>query len=102
MENNVIFVCASGDEMPMYMNAADVVVYPTIFQQGEAFGIAPVEAMACGKPVIVTNSGGLVESTYNGINGIVVDKNPDTLVADLASNIDRLLSDKELLGVPGK
>ncbi len=95
MENNVLFVCASGDEMPMYMNAADVIVYPTIFQHGEAFGIAPVEAMACGKPVIVTNSGGLVESTQNGINGIVVDKDPDTLVADLASNIDRLLSDKE-------
>ena len=94
MENNVIFVSASGDEMPLYMNASDIIVYPTIFQQGEAFGIAPVEAMACGKPVIVTNSGGLVESTYDGINGIIVDKNPDTLVADLARNIDRLLSDK--------
>lgn len=95
MKDNTLFISASGDEMPLYMNAADVVLYPTIMPQGEAFGIAPVEGMACGRPVIVTNSGGLVESTYPGINGLIVDRNPDTLAAELAQNIDRLLEDTE-------
>ncbi|HTY91928.1 MAG TPA: glycosyltransferase family 4 protein [Methanocella sp.] len=105
MEKNVIFVSASGSEMPLYMNAADVVVYPTIFYKGEAFGIAPVEAMACGRPVIVTNSGGLVESTYHGINGLVVDKDPQTLARELAEGIDRLIADAclgEYLGKNGR
>lgn len=92
MVDSVLFVSATNEEMPQYMNASDVILYPTIMPQGEAFGIAPIEAMACGKPVIVTNSGGLVESTQHNINGIVVDKDPDKLVEALANNIDYLLT----------
>jgi glycosyltransferase involved in cell wall biosynthesis len=105
MEGHVMLVNASGDQMPLYMSAADVVIYPTIFPQGEAFGIAPVEAMACGKPVIVTDSGGLVESTSNGINGLIIDRDPDKLSEKLADNIDRLLTDRgyaEYLGKNGR
>ncbi len=105
MRDRVLFVSPPGDEMPAYMNAADIVVYPTIFPPGEAFGIAPVEAMACGRPVIVTNSGGLVESTSHNINGLVVDRDPDTLAEELAQSIDRLLADRELaeyLGANGR
>lgn len=102
MEKNVIFVSATGDEMPLYMNAADVIIYPTIFYKGEAFGIAPVEAMACGRPVIVTNSGGLVESTFHGINGLIVDRDPDTLAAELAKSIDCLIADRDMAEYLGK
>ncbi|HTX44175.1 MAG TPA: glycosyltransferase family 4 protein [Methanocella sp.] len=102
VEDNVVFVSATGEEMPLYMAAADIVVYPTIFPRGEAFGIAPVEAMACGRPVIVTNSGGLVESTSHNINGLVVDRNPDTLAGELADSIDRLLADREFAEFLGR
>jgi glycosyltransferase involved in cell wall biosynthesis len=102
VEDSIVFVSATGEEMPVYMNAADVVVYPTIFPKGEAFGIAPVEAMACGRPVIVTNSGGLVESTSHNINGLIVDRNPDSLVRELADSIDRLLADREFAEFLGK
>jgi glycosyltransferase involved in cell wall biosynthesis len=102
VEDSVVFVSATGDEMPLYMNAADVVVYPTIFPKGEAFGIAPVEAMACGRPVIVTGSGGLVESTSHNINGLIVDRNPDTLARELADSIDRLLADREFAEFLGR
>lgn len=102
MDDSVVFVSARGDEMPLYMNAADVVVYPTIFPKGEAFGIAPVEAMACGRPVIVTNSGGLVESTSHNINGLIVDKNPESLARELAESIDRLLADREFAEFLGR
>lgn len=102
MAGHVLFINASGDEMPMYMNAADVIVYPTIMPQGEAFGIAPIEAMACGKPVIVTDSGGLVESTHHDINGLIVKRDLNTLSEDLARNIDRLLTDRDFARYLGK
>jgi glycosyltransferase involved in cell wall biosynthesis len=102
VENNVRFIIATGDEMPLYMGASDVVVYPTIFEKGEAFGIAPVEAMACGRPVIVTDSGGLLESTSHGINGLIVSRDPDTLAVELAKSIDRLLADPGLSDYLGR
>jgi len=99
--DNILFIAASNEEMPWYMQASDVILYPTIMPQGEAFGIAPVEGMACGKPVIVTRSGGLVESTQHGINGFVIEADPDTLAARLAEHIDRLLCDQALAGYLG-
>jgi glycosyltransferase involved in cell wall biosynthesis len=91
VSDNIKFVSIPADEMPMYMNAADIVVYPTVLPQGEAFGIAPVEAMACCRPVIVTNSGGLSESTSHEVNGLVVNNDPATLTEALARNIEYLL-----------
>jgi glycosyltransferase involved in cell wall biosynthesis len=91
VSDNIQFVSIPADEMPVYMNAADIVIYPTILPRGEAFGIAPVEAMACGRPVIVTNSGGLVESTSHNINGLVVESDPAALTENLASGIEYLL-----------
>lgn len=96
VSDNILFVAATGDEMPLYMQASDVVLYPTIMPQGEAFGIGPVEGMACGKPVIVTRSGGLVESTSHGINGIVLEADSETLTDRLAQNIENLLFNPEL------
>jgi len=102
MEGHVRLVNAQAEEMPLYMSAADLVVYPTVLPGGEAFGIAPVEAMACGKPVIVTDSGGLVESTSHGINGLVVGRDPDELAEKLAESIDRLLADRDYAEYLGK
>ena len=102
LEDSVRFIDARGDEMPLYMNSADVVVYPTILPQGEAFGIAPVEAMACGRPVIVTASGGLVESIRHGINGLVIERDPDTLAGRLSRCIGLLLGSPELAEYLGK
>ncbi|GAA1408273.1 glycosyl transferase [Glutamicibacter uratoxydans] len=45
--------------------AASVLVFPAI----EDFGIMPVEALASGTPVIVSNYGGTTETVINGING---------------------------------
>jgi glycosyltransferase involved in cell wall biosynthesis len=101
VSDNILFIAPGNDEMPQYMQASDVILYPTIMPQGEAFGIGPVEGMACGKPVIVTRSGGLVESGQQGINGFVLEPDPNTLTEELAAHIDLLLCNPELAAYYG-
>ena len=46
------------DELPLWYNAAAVFVYPSLY---EGFGLPPLEAMACGTPVIVSDVSSLPE-----------------------------------------
>lgn len=48
-----------ADELPLWYNAAETFVYPSIF---EGFGMPVVEAQACGTPVIVSNVSSLPEA----------------------------------------
>ncbi|WP_322511707.1 glycosyltransferase family 4 protein [Chloroflexus sp.] len=57
---------------------ADIFVFPT---QAEAFGIAAVEAIACGAPVIATPVGGLPDIVQDGVNGFLVPQNEPAAVA---------------------
>lgn len=53
----------------------------------EDFGIAPVEAMAAGKPVIAFRAGGATETVVDGVTGVFFD---DATVESLASAIESL------------
>ena len=55
-------------ELPLWYNAADVFVYPSVY---EGFGLPPLEAMACGVPVIVSDASSLPEVV--GDAGLLVD-----------------------------
>lgn len=77
-------------ELPLYYAACDVFVIPSIL---EAFGLVAVEAMACGKPVVGTNVGGIPDIIINGVNGFLVEpKNPQSI----AEKIIILLKNPEL------
>lgn len=61
-----------------------VVVIPSVDSAGmqEPFGIAALEAMASGKPVIVSDVGGLPEVVRNGVDGYVVPQKDPQALAD--------------------
>ena len=46
------------NDLPLFYNACEVLVYPSFY---EGFGLPPLEAMACGTPVIVSNVTSLPE-----------------------------------------
>lgn len=48
----------SADELPAIYSEADLFVYPSLY---EGFGLPPLEAMACGVPVITSNNSSLPE-----------------------------------------
>ena len=68
----------------------------------ESFGVAIIEAGAAGRPVVVSNAGGLPEVVLDGRTGIVVPKENPQAAADA---ISKLVLDRELriqMGEAGK
>jgi glycosyltransferase involved in cell wall biosynthesis len=76
------------EELPLWYAAATLFVFPSIY---EGFGMPPLEAMACGTPVVTSNSSSLPEVV--GEAGITVSPHDP---AGFAEAIDRVLSDSEL------
>jgi glycosyltransferase involved in cell wall biosynthesis len=76
-------------EVPAWVRSADVVLAVPWY---EPFGITPLEAMACGRPVVATAVGGLVDTVVDGETGdLVPPRDPDRLGEVLAA----LLADDE-------
>lgn len=73
-------------DVPALLRSADAVVcYPWY----EPFGIVPLEAMACGVPVVVAQVGGLVDSVVNGVTGLhVPPRSPQALAPVLRALLD--------------
>ncbi|MEA3254915.1 MAG: glycosyltransferase [Candidatus Altiarchaeota archaeon] len=87
--NGVLFVSVAEEDLPHYYAACDVFALPSVTRQ-EAFGVVLLEAMACGKPVIATNVGGVPYVV--GESGIIVEpRNTEAL----SSAISKILSDNE-------
>lgn len=87
------------DQLPPILRSADAVVCAPWY---EPFGIVPLEAMACGVPVVVATVGGLVDTVVDGATGLHV---PPRDPASIAAALDRLLDDPGLrasLGAAGR
>jgi glycosyltransferase involved in cell wall biosynthesis len=49
----------------------------------EPFGLAPIESMACGTPVIAVNEGGYKDTVVDGECGYLIERNPDLLIRSM-------------------
>jgi D-inositol-3-phosphate glycosyltransferase len=84
------------DELPALLRSADVVACVPWY---EPFGIVPLEAMACGVPVVASAVGGLVDTVVDGVTGVhVPPRRPDRLAAALRA----LLADEERRSALGR
>ena len=78
------------EQVPPLLRSADVVVCAPWY---EPFGIVPLEAMACARPVVASAVGGLIDTVVDGITGIhVPPRRPDKL----AEALRLLLSDEAM------
>jgi glycosyltransferase involved in cell wall biosynthesis len=78
------------DDVPRILSLTDVFALPS---ENEPFGRAIIEAMAAGKPVVATRSGGVPEIVDEGETGLLVEPRSGT---QLARAICQLLGDPEL------
>jgi glycosyltransferase involved in cell wall biosynthesis len=78
----------ADEHLPALYSAADLFAFPSLY---EGFGLPPLEAMACGTPVVCSNAGSLPEVL--GDAALMVDPQD---VEGLASAMWNVLNDREL------
>jgi glycosyltransferase involved in cell wall biosynthesis len=77
------------EELVDTLNRAALLLYtPSL----EPFGFAPLEANACATPVVAVAEGGVRETVKDGVNGFLVDREPEQIAAAL----EKLLNDHTL------
>lgn len=92
IQNKVMFT-GFADNPIKYLKKMDIFVLPSLW---EGFPNVLLEAMACGVPVIVSDSGGgIKEVVTNGVNGLLIKAGSSAAIAEAVYS---LLSDKEKRG----
>ena len=89
------------EKLAAVMKQADCFVYPSVAAQGESFGVAPLEAMACGLPTIVSDLECFLDYARPGENILVFKRGQDA-VKDLASQIKRVMLEPDFATLLGR
>ena len=102
IEDSVSFVGrVAHSKVPNELEKLDIYVALSRFDS-ESFGVAIIEAGAAGRPVVVSDAGGLPEVVQHGITGLVVPReNPQTAMEalyELVMNPDK----RKMMGEAGR
>lgn len=88
VSSRVIFLGVRSD-VPQLMCAADAMILPSKF---ESWALVGLEALACGTPVLMTDTGGIPDYLSEGHNGLFIEPEPGSIRDAVA----RLLGDRAL------
>lgn len=78
----------SNEDLVLFYNTAELFLFPTLY---EGFGLPALEAMACGTPVIISNTSSLSEVAGNA--ALLIDPYN---IEEMAESIERVLTDAKL------
>jgi len=103
LRNQVIFT-GNMDNPFIALSACDIYCHISL---NEAFGLAPLEAMIMGKPIIASNDAGLPEIITDGLNGILVNSDSNSVAKAILSlvknsNLVRKLSENAIISAKTK
>lgn len=79
LNKHVLFLGLRND-VERILSVSDIFVYPSIWE--EAFGLAIIEAMGCGVPVIASNVGGIPEIIEHDYSGLLINPKDSSAIAD--------------------
>ena len=85
-----------SEKLAEQIRKGDIFCYPSVASQGETFGVAPLEAMALGIPVIVSNLECFKDFVSDYENAITFDHNSKNAVEELAYKIKNIIDSPEL------
>ncbi|WP_335870578.1 glycosyltransferase [Bacillus sp. 2205SS5-2] len=86
-------------QIPKFISSLDVFVIPSLI---ESFGVAAVEAQACGVPVIASNVGGLPEVVKDGVTGFLVPPEDAQKIAEKLELLYTNESKRTEFGISGR
>lgn len=99
LTKQIIFIEAIGREQLLEIyNLSDIVA---LTSKSEGFGLSITEAMACSKPAIGTNVGGISEQIQDGINGYLIEVDDIQLTADRIVNLLKNIHLRKQMGKNG-
>ncbi len=84
-------------QVPAYLNQLNIYVACSRLDS-ESFGVAILEASACGLPVIVSRVGGLPEVVEEGVTGLIVEKED---IEQFATALSKLVQNKTIRDTMG-
>jgi glycosyltransferase involved in cell wall biosynthesis len=95
LEKRIVSINPPEEDIPAFYSQALAMIYPSLY---EGFGWVPLEAMACGAPVIVADHPALTETIGNA--GLTFtardDQGKGAPIRTLATQITRIISEPEL------
>ncbi len=97
VDNRVILLGrVARRNIPALLRSADLVL---TLRENEPFGLVPLEAMACGVPVLATRSGANLDTVLDNVTGVLV--SPRVRPGELARELRTLLGDRTRLSALG-